>query len=540
MKPGVEVKTSRSATAVPLIIAVAIVAITFVPYLFGIMAKPPDGVFTGFTYNVDDAFVYASWIKQISDGSFLIQNQFTSAPQQAFQFNLFFIVLGLISRITHLSPAAVLHLSRALLGVIFLMLIWKYSHQFLKDPLERMLIVPIIGLSSGLGWTLTGIGGHKGPVDMWQPEAITFLSIYLNPLFLIGMILMVAAFHYLYKMKETGSWRDAIYAGLMLLLLGNIHTYDVLTVGVVWAAYIVVKAVKDRKIPWKPVYMSLVTAIIAMPSVGYQFYLYMAEDVFKMRVESAAPSPAFWAYLMGYGLVIMLAIAGGWMALKEKRGALLLVVWSVAGFALPYLPFAQQRKLIMGLHIPLAILATIAIAAIVRKAGNKAVYVAAALIIATLVPSNIYFLKRDISHIEGISAPDGRPFYISNEQMDIMRWFRDNTDTNDVVLAFPSIALYTPAISGNRVYYGHWSETPDYKGKFNEWIAFMDANTPDEWRKDFLKRAGVKYIVYFTDPKGLTINISETRSISVFDLRESNYAIPVFKSGETAVYEVEL
>lgn len=523
---------------VPVVWACLIVLLASLPYIVGLVAQPPGGTFTGFTYNIDDACVYSSWIRQIADGSFFIRNQFTSEPQKSLQFNVFFLALGLLARVTHLSPAAVLHIARVVLGIGLLLLILKFSRRFLKTPVERLLIVPIVGLSSGLGWVMPGMHGHEGPVDLWQPEAITFLSVYLNPLFLIGLILMVASFHFLYRMKETGAWRDSLLAGLMLLLLGNIHTYDVLTVGAVWATYMIQKAVRMRQIPWRLIGQSAMAAAIALPSVAYQLYLYSREDVFKMRVESAAPSPALWAYLMGYGLVLVLAVLGGWSALRERRGAMILAVWAVIGFVMPYAPVAQQRKLVMGLHIPLAILATIAVAEIIRRAGPKMGGIVTILLVAALVPSNLLFMARDIKLLgENSTAPLYTP-YLPDTSLQAMRWLRTHTKPEDTVLAFRDDALFIPAVSGNRVYYGHWSETPDYGEKLNEWMTFIDAATPDEWRREFLRTTGARYIIYLSHPVGQAVELDETRTLPLADLRAMDYLSVVFEAGDTAVYRV--
>lgn len=523
---------------IPIVWACLIVTFASLPYLVGVLTGPPDGKFAGFTYNIDDACVYSSWVRQIADGSILIRNQFTSEPQNALQFNLFFLVLGLIARVTHLSPAVAIHLARIVLGIGLLMLVWRFSHRFLRTPAEKLLVVPVVGLSSGLGWLLPGIEGHQGPVDLWQPEAITFLSIYLNPLFLVGLILMIGAFHFLYRMKETGSWRDTALAGLMLLLMGNIHTYDVLTVGAVWAAYMVAKVVKMKSVPWRTIGQSAAAAAIAAPAIAYQLYLYSREDVFRTRVESAAPSPMFWAYLTGLGLVLILAAFGAWLALRERRGALILVVWSVVGFALPYAPVAQQRKLVMGLHVPLAILATIAVAELIKRVGPKMAGIVTILLVTALIPSNLLFMARDIGLLgENMTAPL-YPAYIADSELQAMRWLRENTKPEDTVLAFRNTALFIPAIAGNRVYYGHWSETPDYGEKLNEWMTFIDAATPDEWRREFVERSGAQYIVYLSHPAGQVVRLDETRSLPLADLRTVDYLEVVFEAGDVAVYRV--
>ena len=77
-----------------------------------------------------------------------------------------------------------------------------------------------------------------GSVDIWQPEAITFLSIYLNPLFLAGLLLMLGLVLLAGACAARGQGAIRGIRGLHLLVLGNVHTYDVLTVACVWTAYL--------------------------------------------------------------------------------------------------------------------------------------------------------------------------------------------------------------------------------------------------------------------------------------------------------------
>lgn len=525
---------------IPLIWAGIIVLAASLPYIAGILFQKQGVHFVGFTYNIDDACVYTSWIRQIADGSIFVRNQFTTAPQAALQFNLFFVVLGLISRLMHLSPVTVFHLSRIVLGIALLMLIWKFSARFLKDPDERKLIVPLVGLASGLGWMMLGIGDHRGPVDIWQPEAITFLSIYLNPLFLIGLILMISSVHFLLKMQDTGSWKDGALAGLMLLILGNVHTYDVLTVGVVWASYMVVEIIRTRSIQWRTIGLSAMAALISLPALAYQYYQYSHVEAFRQRVESQTPSPALWAYLMGFGILLVLSIIGGHIARTERRDVVLLTVWSIVGFAIPYAPVAQQRKLVMGLQIPIAILAAIAVAAIAKRIGPKYAGIATILLIAVMIPSNLCRMGEDVNFLSANATAPGFRAYLTSDEIHAMDWLRVNTKRDDAVLAFPDMALHVPAMAGNQVYYGHWSETPGYADKLNEWMTFVNAQTPDSWRADFLKRSGAKYVIYFSHPEGLSISLGENRTLQVADLGAKSYLTTASEFGDMIVYRVKL
>jgi hypothetical protein len=65
----------------------------------------------------------------------------------------------------------------------------------------------------------------------------------------------------------------------------------------------------------------------------------------------------------------------------------------------------------------------------------------------------------------------------------------------------------------------------------------VDSATPDGWRRDFLRRTGARYIIYFNHPDGMVIPLG-SGDVSVVDLRALNYLEAVFESGDTAIYRV--
>ena len=385
-----------------------IVALTCVPYLFGVSVTPPGYRFLGLTHNIDDGAVYLSWIRQAADGHVLIRNHFTNESQPGGSFNVLFLAMGGFARLTHLSCIDACHVFRILLGIGLLFAIFKFSGLFISDRRARLLLVPLVGLSSGIGWLIPGAGFPIGPVDVWQPEAITFLSIYLNPLFIAGLLLMLGSLHHLILMERTGRARHAVAAGLFLLVLGNVHTYDVLTVACVWTAYVATRAILERTINWRGVALSMLACIVALPSLAYQFHIYQADAIFRARANTVIASPPITSYFAGYGLILLTAIAGAVMLFVEQRRAqdrndglrypfLLPVVWSVVGFAIPYIPMAQQRKLIMGLHIPLCILAAVVIARLGAKLKPVIATGLGCILLLVLFQTNSEFLSLDMA-----------------------------------------------------------------------------------------------------------------------------------------------
>ncbi|MCX6345205.1 MAG: hypothetical protein NT018_09020 [Armatimonadetes bacterium] len=472
-----------------LIWMIVIVLLSSLPYIIGLAAAPHGYQFLGLTHNIDDGAVYLSWTRQAADGHFFIKNLFTNEPQAARQFNLLFLAMGGFARIMSIPVIWVYHIFRCLLGMGLILIVYKFASLFLDKPAQRRLLIPIVGLSSGIGWLLPNAVAPTGSVDMWQPEAITFLSIYLNPLFLAGLILMIGSMYFLVLAQRTGQPVHAVYAGLFLLLLGNVHTYDVITVGCVWAAYMLVVWITERTFPTRAVLLSILAAAIAMPSVAYQFYLYSVDSVFRARANSLTPSPVIWSYFAGYGLVLLLAILGAVLSMKSERQAtevnsksqirnpgLLLVVWSVVGFIIPYIPIGQQRKLIMGLHVPLCILCVIGLSWLSARVPSELKRALFLLFIAFSMGSSVKFLANDANQVSiGLTAPGYAP-YISDSELAAMLYLRNHAKPEDSILAPPTFALFIPAFTGHAVNYGHWSETPNYGDAVTRWRALGDTD----------------------------------------------------------------
>ncbi|MDO8684412.1 MAG: hypothetical protein Q7N50_13120 [Armatimonadota bacterium] len=520
------------------IAALIIIAIflSSIPYIYGYATTPPGHQFTGLTYNIDDGCVYLSWMRQAADGHVFIRNQFAIEPQQRLQFNIFFLALGWIAGLLQIPLIVVYHSARILLIAGLLLTVYWFGRFFFKKDEHRFALILVIAFSSGIGWLFGTPIGHSGTVDNWQPEAITFLSMYLNPLFLIAQILMLASFGFLLKSRSSGKASDAVLAGTFLLLLANIHTYDVAIVGAVWVVFLVIASLVKRAglRTWA---LSALAAAIASPALLYQWYLYHTEQVFRMRANTATPSPELWNYIAGFGLIFVLAAIGLALALRRRGDLLLPAVWGVIGFALPYIPIAQQRKLVMGLHIALAILATLALIRLCEKRGWS-LRLAALVLVALTIPSNMMFMRRDVAllNVNETATLIHRP-YLANDELLAMQWLRANTNRSETVLAFPDAACFIPVLAGNRTYVGHWSETPDFGRKLNEWRKFAEAETPDTVRLDILKRSKTKYVWWDNSIKMIPSRLAEEPSRSALDPSRKPYLKRVFTIGRVNIYQ---
>ena len=555
--------------------ALAVVFITSLPYLFGWFlqgARPELGRFSWLAFNLDDGCVYLSWLRQADDGSFFQRNLFTTEPQIGRQVNLFFFALGTIARILHLPPIAVWHAARVVLGILLLGLVYRLLQRTIRDQRARTAAFLLVCFSAGLGW-LPGLwheAGITGAVDVWQPEAITFLSIYLNPLFVMAQVLMVSTMLCLLRAHdEWPSARPVWAAALCGFLLGNIHTYDVITLAAVWGVFLAIMMLRNRRLDAAWLIPALVTAIATAVSTGYTAYLLYAERVFAQRAEVPTLSAPIENTALGYGLVLLLAVVGVAYCLAPRAGfgssagactsdgMWLFCVWAIVGFALPYAPFPFQRKLLMGEHLPLAALAGVGIRRLLGFAqGRTFAALLGSLVVLTSL-TNVRFLLRDAAAFAQDRAQSGiqRPYMYAGE-VAALDWIQRNapkgvpiqplpwitlTPEGKVAIADTTVAAFAPGLTGHPVNAGHWGETPDFPEAIGRWRQFLLPNTTDDMRVQLLRATGVRYVL-FTQKHAEIADPGDDRLLTVFRSHPPGYLrfIPEASNSDADVYAVVL
>ena len=491
------------------------------PYLYGWLNPPYQRIYTGLTYNIDDAAVYLSWLRQAADGHFFQRNLFNLGEQRGAVVNSFALPLGWIVRLTTLSLPAVYHLARVGFGAALLWAVVGLIREAISDERARRLAFALVYVASGLGWIFGGYDPAKGdnqPIDLYQPEAITFLSLYYTPLFLAALTLMVVFLTAVLRVERTGKVADIWPAAVAGAFLGNFHTYDVITLLSVYGAFRAASDMKAKRLNI-PAWTAFVVALIpAALTTGYTYYALIQDPLFKLRnVKTQTPSPIYLA--LGFGLPLLYALGSAAPAardsLTDRPARLLLAVWAALGLILPYLPFDFQRKLIMGVHIPLCLLAGCAVAAFSARLSGDFPKIAALFAVLLTIPSNALFLLRDIGRLdENTGSTEHRPF-LSVGETRALEWLRDHTKRSDGVFVSPDptshkrfpffplrpyLGVFIPAWTGNPVYIGHGSETASYGRKLTETLTFFretsDGLSDDLARREFLKRSDIAYILY--------------------------------------------
>ena len=496
--------------------------------------------FMWLTYNLDDSCVYLSWMRQAADGSSHALNLFTTEPQHGMLLNPFFWVLGRAAKFTGLSLISVYQGARVVCGFTLLMVTVTLIRATVQNALAQRLAFLFVCFSSGLGWLPFWWNAAQNalPIDTWQPEAITFLSLYLSPLFCFSMTLQVAIVTLLFRGEQTGRARYAVLGGVCGLLLALTHTYDVLSLAAVWSLYLV--------LPWKPDppfksrahrmatgwTQAIIASLTTVPGVAYIYREIKTESVFAQRAAVPTLTPPLQWVLIGFGLTLLLAIVGAAATLQAEKATaepaqkydstarsptLLLIAWAFANIAISYAPVAFQRKMLQGTHLPVSLLAGIGVAWILlhptSQVKTRQLTLASVLCIIILSVTNITFVMRDIRNAFENRVQTGmhRPF-INPGELDALQWIRLHTEPGTAFQPLPwvfvdnlnhkkgssdvTIACFGPGLTGRPVYCGHWGETPHYGDKLNYIMNTFSPNISDAERSNRLRNMQVRYLLF--------------------------------------------
>jgi arabinosyltransferase C len=521
--------------------SVAVMAATCIPYLLVWWYTPLQGVFPWTLFNSDDHGVYFAWMRQALDGHLLFRNLFTTEPQRGIYLHPYFLLLGQLARIPGIDIPLAYQIGRLVFGVTTLLLVYRLGALFTEDRFTRGCIFWTTALSAGFGWLLWHDRViQRGPVDIWQAEAVTFASLYTTGLFAVSLTLMLG-FVICLLLAETRGLRWAVFAGLCGLVLGNIHSYDMIHLAAIWSGYLGLRWVVTRRFPASEFRLALLAGAIAAPSVLYMYWFYKTEPVFQARANVPTLTPPLSQYLLGYGLLLPLAAVGAWrvwpLRSAEDRApdlrCLLPVVWGVLGLAIAYLPVPFQRKLVMGYHLPLGLLSGVAIAWLAGRvtAAPRLRVAAAGLVVAVLSLSNVRYPIRDVqlALTANVTSTGAHPAYWDDADIHAFTWLHDHTPPSAVLFTLPTNGVFAPAYSGRTVYAGHWGETPGFDQKFREALHFYSGEWSSEERREFLRSRGITHVLQFA----LARAIPNSRPLA-----SEPFLHPVFTERDTVLYEV--
>jgi arabinosyltransferase C len=502
-------------------LALVLALIAAIPWLVAMISAPASSVYIGSQFATDDQMVYSAWMNQAMNGQFLFDNRFATDEQPGLTIHLYFWLLGILA-IPFKSAGAWIALplisNLARIGFTYLFVI-------LLGKLGRTLELPVFIAKTGM--VLACLGGGVGfavwesfgrrvaatnpilqssngwlPIDVWQPEAFVFPSALVNGLFMASLCLIIGVFITIWKAQD--SWQPVPIGAFLMLLLMNIHSYDVLIIAftlLVFAATLIAR--KQLNPQWA--LRAGVIGLGAIPSALWFLNVLSQDKVFQARAETLTYTGTFPQILLGIlplfllgtllfrqdakagfarwvPAVTLLAVVGvmfagagshdpdkgyyltllPWLVAliaitvplflgNFSKEILLLCSWACIALILPYLPQLFQRKLAMGLIIPWGFLAAYGIDWLLTQLGQiknqsdadfrvRRNLMTGVLFLISCA-TNVYWLQREILMIKNnISSTTVHPVFLPSDIPQILNRL-NQTPGRIVAIARPGVPL---------------------------------------------------------------------------------------------------
>lgn len=496
---------SKKEWKVALLIALAILFISHTPLIIGYATQAEDEVFMGVPRFATDTNNHLHMALQAKEGDILLTNKFTGEPVPALLFNPYHLIIGYTAAIFSLNILTAFHIFAILFALIFFIYLYYFLAKFITNKKERLIAYILIGISSGFGafWMLLRklIGWSYGSADIWVTDMHAFASL-AQPHFMLSLTLLLAIFDLAYQAFEKHSYKHAIYAGVISFLLAAIHLFDIITMAAVLTAWFVIRQIYNKTFSIKEFSFLAIIGTMTLPAVLYYFWVFFFNEAYKSwNSLNQTVTPNIIKIISGFGIVFFLAVyyiyknkdkfkafftpkkqtnknKNSEKAHRKQTQSLLketfLLTWLIVQFILIYLPINIQRRLILGLHIPLCIFAAFALVRhtkefIPKKYINPAITLI--LLIASVTSLTLTGMQITQLHSE-TSAEYTNVKYLKTYEVDMLHWVKDNLEDDSeyapypIILAEHHISNYIPAITNEKIYSGHWAQTVNFTQKY--------------------------------------------------------------------------
>ncbi len=531
-------------------VIVGAVLLTSVPYLFGMFRQGRDYRYLNTNPIASaDTNVYFSFMKQAAQGDVFVRNLHTSEPQVGSIFHPLWLVLGWVSGLLSLSIPLVFHLARIVLAVVFLLVLYDLLCQLFDRSRRRMIAFVLLAFSSGIGTIFSLDVSLREPMqimlllptDHWVSESNTFLTLFHSPLFVLSQLLIVVILRqFLYEER----WRSFLLPAGLLFFLGLVHPYDLVTLGVLLPALLIVRLLRDSSFKRQDAQRYLKRLVfagaLAVPALIYFFAVTATQTaVGSWAKQNVTTSPPIHSYLIGYGFVFGFAVVG-FVALwrTRHRAQLLVMTWAVVSALLLYMPIQINRRMSNGLHIPLAILAAVGIDLLwgwlARHLPERRPMLRAGVFAAVgwVMGLGLFFSTVSIvlKSMYWSANPKTSIYYISTDQANAIDWLGTHAARNDVILSQSFIGNVIPARTGLRVFAGHGHQTIDWEKKIANVSGWFYKTDDDPAKEMFLGKNGISYVFFSPIEDDLGDYKPETKP----------YLVRVYQNATTSVYRVRL
>ncbi|HUH97626.1 MAG TPA: hypothetical protein VLZ89_09730 [Anaerolineales bacterium] len=481
------------------IVAALLLVWSSLPTWAGQWAQTSDLHFRGIYFDAQDYSEHISMMRSGMQGQWGYELRFTSETQHPTFVRLFYVILGHVSAWTALAPERTFELARWILGFAALFAIYDLFRRVFPDRFWARTGFFLCVLGSGLGWIqllFHWVPGPITPVDFWLIDAYVFFTISLFPhlTFAVAAACLGASL-WLSYLKEA-HWLNIAGIALISIIVQFVNPVAFAVVDFSFAGAALFAWWQAERIRWPDIRALLILALAQALPLLYNLLVFTYDPVWRQfTAQNQTLSPPLPYYVWGFAPFWLPAIGGAWSAIRERLPALgAAIFWVLSGLLLAYSPFLIQRRFLLGITIPLALLSTAALIKLVENgfAGIPSLkrirsrLVLLIILVASL--STVYLGFGRVAYLQTHPAE----FYYPAGLDQAAQWLEQNAPANDLVLASDQTAQIVAQKTDLRVYSGHENETLYYYAKRKEVLSFYSNKVPADW----IGGTSVKWVVY--------------------------------------------
>ncbi len=502
--------------------SIVTVVLTMLPFLWAWLTAPPGSQFMGLLFNAADGNSYLAKMQQGHTG-WLFHLTYSPEPSQGAFIFVPYLLLGRLAAVTGLSNVAVFHAARLLFGLALLLVSYLFISSFLAEIRQRRLAFLLLCFGAGIGWLLLPFVGLDASVDTWVAESLTFFTITANPHFPLATLLLLLAIMGLRTVFQVAArirWQTVAKTALIAFLLGWVHPFLLISLIAIMGVYLLRLNLAARHFTLSSWLALAWVGLAGAPGPLYTYLVTNTDPVLRAWMsQNQTLSPWPWFYLTGYGLLAILAGLGGWRVEHRRwpgdetrqQNLQLLTTWVGVTLVLLYVPVSFQRRFVEGLHLPVAVLATLGFlevlwpwyrqhrpkAKLARWSGRLLLLCSVSTFVVPLLFTP--FGNTRFDPITGVS----HFLYYYDDEVAGFSWLATHTQPEDTVMAGPVDGSFIPAWAGNHVFYGHRLETVDNQHKLQLLRQFFQVRTSPADRNQLIQQYNLRYLYYGAEEKNL-------------------------------------
>ncbi len=453
-------------------------ALTLLPYAWALAsnATTTEWQFMGILANPQDGATYLAKIEQGMRGAWIFHFAHTPEAHTGAVINVFYLLLGHAARLIGVSSIVMFHLARVITTLFMFGALYQFGATVWPRIRPRRLFFGLVSVGSGLGWLALVLDpGVTSVPDLTVPEAYPLYSAYTNPHFplAIGLLaLLAASFVRVFRIDFTEPPNVAnggLEVIVLTFVLSLVQPQAMVGLGAALVVYLVVHAVRDRRVPVLEVSWATLFAAPALLMAAYYYAVLRFNPVmaaWNAQISNISASPVL--VVLAYGLLLLAGVPGIIRAVRrfEEDGDQLMLIWLVVNFVLVFWPSNQQRRFMIGLIIPITFFAVRSLEDYwLRVVPQRWRYPALIALFVFVIPSNILALGIPLFGLINPQAGLEERLLVQRGYWDAMSWLARHGKPDDVVLSSPNIGLWIPAWGEKRVVYGHPWETLDARTK---------------------------------------------------------------------------